>query len=150
MQKHNHVELQVEQQYQQHLQVSTTNEKVKKAQCMECGWLPPSFSLTKHIQHLIQFYSFWGSVWALCNDTPAFSRAQQFKAVVSDILKFVQVFQQFAMGMTKMTFVSTSYCMSLSVATNKTCTQELPTCRLTEWWRREGSACTSTKKKMNY
>ena len=45
MQKHNHVELQVEQQYQQHLQMSTTNEKVKKAQCMECGWLPPSFSL---------------------------------------------------------------------------------------------------------
>ena len=35
MQKHNHVELQVEQQYQQHLQMSTTNEKVKKAQCMD-------------------------------------------------------------------------------------------------------------------
>ena len=26
----------------------------------------------KYIQHLIQFYSFWGSVWVLCNVIPAF------------------------------------------------------------------------------
>ena len=70
----------------------------------------------KYIQRLIQFYSFWGSVWSCAMISQPFSRAQQFTAVVSvhimvDFLKIVFFFQQFAIGMTlimKMTFVSTT------------------------------------------
>ena len=70
---------------------------------------------TARIQHLIQFYSFWRSVWVMCNVIPAFFQSTTVHSsgisAYYDRLFKVCFFQQFAMGMTiimKMTFVSTT------------------------------------------
>ena len=49
----------------------------------------------KYIQHLIQFYSFWRSVWVLCNDIPALLLKKSSEICKNQLIKTREYRQKF-------------------------------------------------------